>query len=527
MAESDIVGNYKDCRVVIRKASRVEYSDDYHNTAVGEILDNPLIRSTVDRFVYWIDKFGDPVEQRCKGEDLQILGLHLYNLLFDEESRLLPNGKGKKISVRECFQQAYQLFEDDKKKDDSLRLRVILTFDQDSDDLAAYPWEFLRVPWKPESFFLAGKKTELILTRLVPEAPKGELNPEKRPLKILIACSTPYELDPVDASSAIAYINSLKQTGMVEVATVEVPTFANIQFKLEEIKPHIFHFIGHGQALKDKEPQVALMRDPEAIKKEEQSQTPAEQRERERTGKRISEADWIGSTKFAHLFTKHRPRLVFLHACKTAASGYKFHSTARDLIKAKIPAVVAMQFKISNEDANTFAQKFYQHIDAGRSIDEAVSEGRWELGTGRKVMRSIREEDQDQSVWDDRGFGTPVIYLQGKGPVISPREKAGPSTKVPCPYPLCRGLVLPGRKFCSLCHQKFAVCPTCKGIITPGFCDECGDVGTASSPAVGAPARVDEADSQLQPGASSTPMESLQLSDAVEPKSSALEARLS
>lgn len=482
--------NYRDCRLEIIDESEIFYDDDYQNKALGKVQDDELIRSTVERFVYWIDKFGDPVEQRCKGEDLQILGLHLYNLLFDKESR--KNPEGETVSIRKCFERAYRNFEVDRKNHPDIRLRVILKFHQQADQLASYPWEFIRVPWQPESFFLAGKKTELILTRCVPEAAIEEkLDPEERPLKILIACSAPRELRKVDAEDVIKSISAMHKAGVVEVDSVEDPTFKNIRSKLAAMKPHIFHFVGHGQASPADKPQVALMRERDTIMKDEELQSPAEKR----SGVKVPEAEWTESGIFAELFKDHQPRLVFLHACRGAAAGYKFHSMARDLVKAKIPAVVAMQYEISNDDANTFAQKFYQHIDAGRSVDEAVSEGRWELG----IFPSNR------GAWNDRGFGTPVIYLQSKGAVISPRpgdrESSAPTEdptgKVPCPYPDDpKGWVIPGRNFCPSCKQPIGLCPKCRTHVYAkklSFCDFCGpisdsgfaDSGTAVSARIG------------------------------------------
>lgn len=487
MAEPVIV-NYKDCQLEIRNGSEVWYSDDYQSSAVGTVMDDELIHNTVERFVYWIDKFGDPtlqVEQRCNKEDLETLGLHLYNLLFDREVRENPR-TGERVSVRGCFERAIKNFEADRKRDGGLRLRLILKFHQEADKLASYPWEFLRVPRGRESFFIAGKKTELILTRCVPEAGFADkLDPEERPLKILIACSGPREEGPVEAEGIIKYIEGLKMQDTVEVDSVEYPTFKNIEAKIKSMKPHIFHFIGHGR-VKDGKPEVALMRELDKIREDELCQEPADKR----SGKKVPQAEWTGSATFAALFKEHQPRLVFLHACKGAATGYKFHSTARDLVTAKIPAVVAMQFEISNDDANAFAQQFYQHIDAGLSVDEAVSAGRWELG----LFPSTR------GAWNDRGFGTPVIYLQSKGAVISPRPReaggneqrgadAATPVKVPCPYPDCpTGFVIPGRNFCPTCRKPITLCPTpsCKAnsvvmAKNTGFCDVCGYVAEASS----------------------------------------------
>ena len=510
MNESGIT--YKDCRLVVLDDSHIEYSDDYQNQAVGKVLKDELVDRTIRRFVYWIDKNGNPVDPvGCKGEDLQILGQHLYNLLFTSKREKHPK-TDQEISVRFCFENALKNFEQDRRNNEQLRLRVILTFHQKADELAALPWEFIHVPWQPESFFLAGKKTELILTRCVPEAgdPNVPLDPGERPLKLLIVRSAPAGIGTVEAEDAINYIKSLHKEGVIEVEDLDNPTYAQLREKVEARKPHIFHFIGHGRADPFEMPGLALQREQKEIE-EDQALLGARNRHE------VSKLAWAGSAIFVELFKNCPPRLVFLQACKGAASGYRFHSTARDLIKAKIPAVVAMQFEITNEDANIFAQKFYQHLSAGRSVDEAVSEGRWELGSS----------SLNRGAWNDRGFGTPVIYLQARGALISPRageavpveKKADDtlrSTKVACPHSGCTGWVIPGANWCTGCKGKLTVCPKCRGISTPGFCPNCGPVADDTSSAVSAARQVEPSFSHLQPGTPST-RESLQA--PVEPAS--------
>ena len=514
---------YKDCRLEILDESHIKYSDDYQQQAVGEVLKDELIRDTIERFVYWIDKYGDPAEQMCTGDDLNILGLHLYNLLFDSEARENPETQ-QRLSIRYCFERAYKNFEIDRENNTNLRLRVILTFHPEADSLAAYPWEFIRVPHQPKNFFLAGKQTELILTRCVPAAGiKDRLDPEERPLKILIACCSPHDLPKVAADGVIKYIEGLRKPRTIEVDTVTNPTFSNIEAKLNEMKPHIFHFIGHGRASPNNKPEIALMKEPDEIAKAEMLQSPAEKR----AGIKVPHSAWIESEIFAQLFKRHRPRLVFLHACKGAAPGYKFHNTASDLVKAKIPAVVAMQFEISNDDANAFAQKFYEYIDAGGSVDEAVSEGRWELGTFPYT----------RGAWNDRGFGTPVIYLQSKGAVISPRpreaagnnkggEEGSVRTKEPCPYADCKdGLVVRGRGFCGKCRRQITVCPKCDSIMAIGFCDNCGYSGEARRQDVSSAAAVSTPESQLQQSAGAKDHLPASAAESGEAKSSSIDVR--
>jgi hypothetical protein len=121
-------------------------------------------------------------------------------------------------------------------------------------------------------------------------------------------------------------------------------------------------------------------------------------------------ARWLPSDQFQTLFNEHRPRLVFLHACKGAYSDSQraFQSVARQLVSAEIPAVVAMQYDISVQAASIFAQKFYEQLAQGSDIDEAVRAGRIELG------------NQIPPYWGHPCFGTPVVYLQTDGAIVLP-----------------------------------------------------------------------------------------------------------
>lgn len=75
------------------------------------------------------------------------------------------------------------------------------------------------------------------------------------------------------------------------------------------------------------------------------------------------------------------PKLVVLNSCEGARSqpGDLFASVAADLICAGIPAVVAMQFEISNQMGIDFSDAFYAYLAAGKQIQDALAITRAEL----------------------------------------------------------------------------------------------------------------------------------------------------
>lgn len=110
----------------------------------------------------------------------------------------------------------------------------------------------------------------------------------------------------------------------------------------------------------------------------------------------------VGASKLAELLSvaDPGPRLVVLNSCQTAAgSGTDvFSGTAATLVRT-VPAVVAMQFAVTDDAAAVFSRAFYQALVHNRGVDEAVRAGRIAL-TGW---------NQDTLEWI-----TPVLYLRSR-----------------------------------------------------------------------------------------------------------------
>lgn len=453
---------YINCRISIRDSKNIEYEDEYYRKAKGEIQIDNLTRRTIERLNYWVANYG----KTCNRKDLEILGEHLYNLLFNTAD------PGSKTTIKKEFETTYSYFEKEKQRDPDQRLRLVLIFYPASGELLSYPWEFLFMPRANEGFFLAGKKTELILTRFVPETGIQHRVRGDGPLRILIAFCHPREEGSIEAEDIINEIVNLRSDHL-EIKKLNNPPFTQLKEEINTFKPDILHFIGHGRP-----GEIAFIKEADELKEEVDLK-----------GKeKAEEATWIDSKTVIELFTEHQPHFVFLHACKgaVAESLDSFKSTARELVYSKVPVVVAMQYEISNEDALIFAKKFYQQIGEGKHIDEAVSEARYQLGTFPPNRRA----------WNDRSFGTPIVYLQEQSeiPIITPRKKTAqdqPDTStstvsadtIRCPYHYlpqhCSGWVpkklTPLSKVCTTCGCEIMECPKCHNIMAKerGICG-CG-----------------------------------------------------
>jgi hypothetical protein len=78
---------------------------------------------------------------------------------------------------------------------------------------------------------------------------------------------------------------------------------------------------------------------------------------------------------------RRTPKLVVLNSCSGAQGqpGDLFSSMAADLIEGGIPAIIAMQFEISDQMAIAFSEAFYTYLGDGESIQTALAHTRAEL----------------------------------------------------------------------------------------------------------------------------------------------------
>ena len=90
-------------------------------------------------------------------------------------------------------------------------------------------------------------------------------------------------------------------------------------------------------------------------------------------------------------------RLAVLNACEAGRTdpADPFAGVADTLVRRGIPAVIAMQFEVSDDAAVEFAPALYGALAAGRPVDEAVAEA-------RKAMYTISPLE----------WATPVLYLR-------------------------------------------------------------------------------------------------------------------
>lgn len=266
-----------------------------------------------------------------------------------------------------------------------LRIRLRLT---DVPELACLPWEYLYDP-ALNRFFVLSAETPLVRYLDLPELIQPlAIEP---PLKMLVMISSPSDYLPLDVEQEWATLSQalgdLEQRGLVALERLEEATLSALQRLLRAGEYHIFHFIGHGSF--DESSQDSLL-----ILEDEQGR-----------GRRVSGQD-LGT-----LLHDHRPlRLAFLNACEGARASESdpFGGVAQSLVQQGIPAVVAMQFEITDEAAITLVREFYTALAEGYPVDTDLAEA-------RKAVFALG---------DNVEWGTPVLYMRSPDGCIFDIEQA-------------------------------------------------------------------------------------------------------
>jgi outer membrane protein assembly factor BamB len=257
-------------------------------------------------------------------------------------------------------------------KDVGLRLKLRVQ----APDLSVIPWEFLYDEQEDEYLALA-RSTPVVRYLELPQPLKPlTVTP---PLRILGMIASPRDQDPLDTSRERKRLEDavkpLQEEGRVALTWIEGETWRDLQRAMRNGEWNVFHFIGHGayDEVKD-EGLIALADD----------------------GGRTQ---LLSAGQLGRLLDDHGPlRLAVLNSCEGARGGTKdvLSSTAAVLMRRGVPAVVAMQYEITDRAAIEFTRAFYEAIADGQPVDGAVSEARIAVSL---ALQSTLE------------WGVPVLYM--------------------------------------------------------------------------------------------------------------------
>ncbi len=254
-------------------------------------------------------------------------------------------------------------------------LRVKLRIE--SSDLATLPWEFL-FDDRADAFVGMSRNTPIVRYLSLP-TPVRPLSIAP-PLRILAMVASPSDQDALDVElekeRLTRALTKLEQAGLVKLDWLEGGTWRDLQAALYQNQYHVFHFVGHGYFDEAREEGMVLF---------------AAQDGRSRR---------FSATDLARLLADQTTlRLCVLNNCEGARAGVydTFSSTAATLVRRGIPAVIAMQYDISDEAAIQMAESFYAAIAGGLPVDAALVEAR--KGISFALPGSLE-------------WGTPVLFMR-------------------------------------------------------------------------------------------------------------------
>ncbi|WP_437985163.1 CHAT domain-containing protein [Sorangium sp. So ce117] len=254
--------------------------------------------------------------------------------------------------------------------------------------LALVPWELL---CSHRGDYLSLSEATPLVRYVLVDKPQTSLRVEP-PLRVLGVLSTGGER-PLDLGRERACIDleldALRRKGLVEIEWLEEPTSQALLDVLDRKEWHIVHFAGHGTF--DPLTSQGLL-----------SMT--------------AEGGGRGHLRANDLrvLLRDRPsvRLVFLNSCDGAVGDTRefFSSTAALVAEAGIPAVLAMQFPISDTVAIRFARRVYRQIAAGAPLESAVTQARKDI----YISGSLE-------------WATPVLFMRpAEGAMLALPEPPGP-----------------------------------------------------------------------------------------------------
>jgi hypothetical protein len=269
-------------------------------------------------------------------------------------------------------------------------LRVRFDLDPAQRELASLPWEFL---YDPDQGPLALLDAPIV--RYLPQQAPSPALAAPLPLKILVtgAVTPPapeVERELAEVKSALA---GLEASGLVTIQLEEHLTQTTLQRRLRE-GFQVWHFVGHGAWSRDGKTGTLVFEDGEGSSKQ------------------------VSAAELNILLNRSGLRLVVLDACNSASlTTQPYRSVAPALVRAQVPAVIAMQFTVPQEATRPFAGEFYRALAEGLPIDACVTEGR------KAVMNETGLRNPD--------WGIPVVYTRAPDGKLFDLPVAKPQTGQP------------------------------------------------------------------------------------------------
>jgi CHASE2 domain-containing sensor protein len=290
---------------------------------------------------------------------IKALGIRQYRFLFRT-----ANGARIQSLLDRCQGEAGQ----------ECGVRIRLRQADSNPEIAAIPWEFLYTEVF-DSFVASSETTPIV--RFV-QSPKPPRPPEARlPLNLLVVIPAAQDLDLDGEKRRILEALEGITPPVTPTFLEDTVTRQRLSDALQNESIDFLHFVGHGDV---KDGRGCL-----------------------RLNLNEFDADWIDDQAMGELVSNRRAlKLVVLNSCQGAgaSSADAFAGVAPQLVRAGVPAVVAMQFPIRDDEALVFVHAFYHALFQGigkGSVDAAITAARSALSREFRGTRAI---------------GLPVLFMR-------------------------------------------------------------------------------------------------------------------
>jgi len=305
--------------------------DPASGSLVAEVLHSPVGESERYRVQIAPDLLASGGRADRTPDSVVMLGKRLLRSVFTRDSLMLW----------------YESCQVARERNRGLRLRLHI----DSLELIKLPWELMYDPQKGE--FLVFDPTISLVRYLRLHAPPPPLR-ERGSVKLLVVVAAPEDQPALNWRHELTMLaealEELIDLGKVQLIPCLHATHEMLHMALLEQSPDVVHFIGHGHY------DHAHKRGWLSLENKRSKSAPIEAQD------------------LARMFRRYGGNLVVLNACDTANGDWA--GLAPALVRAEVPAVVAMQWPVEDRAAIRFSRLFYRALAMGRTVDECVAEGR-------------------------------------------------------------------------------------------------------------------------------------------------------
>lgn len=295
------------------------------------------------------------------------MGTRLFNAVFHDEVL---------TSYRRSRDEA-------ERQENGLRVRLRLN---DVPELADLPWEYLYDATR-RNYLALSKETPVVRYLELPERVEPLAAPA--PIRLLAVLASPKNRDALDVEGEWTRmqdaLQDLAAQNKIQLTRLQPPTLDALRAQLRRDEYHILHFIGHGDYDEVNQQGILVF-------------------ENERGDARRVNEDTVAIL----LQDARNLRVAVLNACQGAQTSTQnpFAGTAPRLVQVGVPAVLAMQYAITDQAALDFSSEFYKTLADGYPIDAAMNEARRAVYSNGNLVE----------------WGTPVLFMRAEDGVVFLQE---------------------------------------------------------------------------------------------------------